>query len=98
MTKTMALVVGLGLLAGCGGPPPDPDTITNGQGEMAGEVTTDSLILQETLLASDASFKILISPTPMIGPDDADQAGRQALASPPTRRSGRPDEGATCRC
>jgi len=26
--------------------------------------------LQETLLASDAVFKILISPTPMIGPDD----------------------------
>jgi alkaline phosphatase/alkaline phosphatase D len=26
--------------------------------------------LKETLLASDAAFKILISPTPMIGPDD----------------------------
>jgi len=26
--------------------------------------------LQETLLASDAEFKIIISPTPMIGPDD----------------------------
>lgn len=26
--------------------------------------------LQETLLASDATFKLLISPTPMIGPDD----------------------------
>jgi alkaline phosphatase D len=26
--------------------------------------------LQETLLASDAAFKILISPTPMVGPDD----------------------------
>lgn len=27
--------------------------------------------LQRTLLASDASFRLLISPTPMIGPDDA---------------------------
>ncbi|MCK4852877.1 MAG: alkaline phosphatase D family protein [Bacteroidales bacterium] len=27
--------------------------------------------LQETLLQSDAKFKILISPTPMVGPDDA---------------------------
>lgn len=27
--------------------------------------------LQRTLLASDAAFKILISPTPLIGPDDA---------------------------
>ena len=27
--------------------------------------------LKETLLASDASFKIIISPTPMVGPDDA---------------------------
>ena len=27
--------------------------------------------LKETLLASDATFKILISPNPMIGPDDA---------------------------
>jgi alkaline phosphatase/alkaline phosphatase D len=26
--------------------------------------------LKETLVASDATFKILISPTPMIGPDD----------------------------
>jgi len=34
--------------------------------------------LKETLLESDATFKILISPTPMVGPDDADQAGRQA--------------------
>lgn len=29
------------------------------------------LWLKETLLASDATFKILISPTPMVGPDDA---------------------------
>ena len=34
--------------------------------------------LKRTLLDSDATFKILISPTPMIGPDDANQAGRQA--------------------
>ena len=27
--------------------------------------------LKETLLASDATFKLLISPTPMVGPDDA---------------------------
>ncbi|MCC6884698.1 MAG: alkaline phosphatase D family protein [Verrucomicrobiales bacterium] len=27
--------------------------------------------LKETLLASDATFKILISPTPLVGPDDA---------------------------
>ncbi|HAV62935.1 MAG TPA: alkaline phosphatase [Verrucomicrobiales bacterium] len=27
--------------------------------------------LQRTLLASDATFKILVSPTPMVGPDDA---------------------------
>ena len=26
--------------------------------------------LKETLLASDATFKIIISPTPMVGPDD----------------------------
>ena len=42
--------------------------------------------LQETLLASDATFKILISPTPMIGPDDADQAGRQAEGHDPFKR------------
>ncbi len=34
--------------------------------------------LKRTLLKSDATFKILISPTPMIGPDDANQAGRAA--------------------
>ncbi len=27
--------------------------------------------LKETLLASDATFKIIVSPTPMVGPDDA---------------------------
>ncbi len=34
--------------------------------------------LERTLLESDAAFKVLISPTPMIGPDDAEQAGRAA--------------------
>ncbi len=34
--------------------------------------------LQRTLLESDATFKILISATPMIGPDDANQAGTVA--------------------
>ncbi len=34
--------------------------------------------LRRTLRESDATFKILISPTPMIGPDDAEQAGRPA--------------------
>ena len=34
--------------------------------------------LERTLLESDATFKVLISPTPMIGPDDAEQAGRPA--------------------
>jgi alkaline phosphatase/alkaline phosphatase D len=34
--------------------------------------------LERTLLESDATFRILISPTPMIGPDDAEQAGRPA--------------------
>ena len=53
MTKTAALAVGLGLLAGCGAPAPDPITITNGQGEMAGEVTADSVILQSRLTTLD---------------------------------------------
>ncbi len=42
--------------------------------------------LKETLLESDATFKILISPTPMIGPDDANQAGRQAEGHDPFKR------------
>ena len=32
--------------------------------------------LKRTLLESDAVFKILISPTPLVGPDDANQADR----------------------
>ncbi len=42
--------------------PPGPDKTMWG--------TAQREWLQETLLASDAVFKILISPTPMIGPDD----------------------------
>ncbi len=42
--------------------------------------------LKQTLLESDATFKILISPTPMIGPDDANQAGRQAEGHDPFKR------------
>ena len=42
--------------------------------------------LKRTLLESDATFKILISPTPMIGPDDANQAGRQAAGHDPLKR------------
>ena len=35
--------------------------------------------LEETLLASDAVFKVLISPTPMIGPDDKMAGGQGGL-------------------
>lgn len=42
--------------------------------------------LKRTLFESDATFKILISPTPMIGPDDADQAGRPAEGHDPVKR------------
>lgn len=42
--------------------------------------------LERTLLESDAVFKILISPTPMIGPDDADQAGQPAEGHDPVKR------------
>ncbi len=41
---------------------------------------------KRTLAESDATFKILISPTPMIGPDDANQAGRPADNHDPTKR------------
>ena len=41
---------------------------------------------KRTMLESDATFKILISPTPMIGPDDADQAGRPAEHHDPVKR------------
>ncbi len=38
--------------------------------------------LQETLLASDAAFKILISPTPMIGPDDISKGIQGGFLAP----------------
>ncbi len=41
---------------------------------------------KRTLRESDATFKILISPTPMVGPDDADQAGRPAANHDPVKR------------
>ena len=41
---------------------------------------------KRTLAESDATFKILISPTPMVGPDDADQAGRAAANHDPIKR------------
>ena len=41
---------------------------------------------KRTLSESTATFKILISPTPMIGPDDADQAGRPADNHDPVKR------------
>ena len=58
MTRTNAatiLLVGLaGLGAACApAPPPIESAITNGQGEMAGEVTTDSVILQSRLTTID---------------------------------------------
>ena len=47
---------------------------------------TQKAWLQRTLLESDATFKILVSPTPMIGPDDAEQAGRPAENHDPVKR------------
>ena len=47
--------------------------------------------LERTLLESDATFKILISPTPMIGPDDAEQAGRAAEGHDPLKRDNHAD-------
>lgn len=41
---------------------------------------------KQTLFESDATFKILISPTPMIGPDDANQAGAVAEGHDPVKR------------
>ena len=41
---------------------------------------------KRTLAESDATFKILISPTPMVGPDDAQQAGRPAENHDSTKR------------
>ena len=47
--------------------------------------------LERTLLESDATFKILISPTPMIGPDDAEQAGRPAEGHDTLKRDNHSD-------
>ena len=47
--------------------------------------------LQRTLLESDATFKILISPTPLIGPDDARQAGRLAEGHDAIKRDNHSD-------
>ena len=47
--------------------------------------------LQRTLLESDATFKILISPTPMLGPDDAHQAGHVALGHDHFKRDNQAD-------
>ena len=58
--------------------PPGPDKTLWGAEQLAW--------LKRTLLDSDATFKILISPTPMIGPDDANQAGRQAEGHDPFKR------------
>ncbi|MDP6580693.1 MAG: PhoD-like phosphatase N-terminal domain-containing protein, partial [Vicinamibacterales bacterium] len=51
MTMRTALLMFLAsVLAGCGvEPAPEPIAITNGQGEIAGEVTADSVILQSRL-------------------------------------------------
>ncbi len=58
--------------------PPGPDKTLWGAEQLAW--------LKATLLDSDATFKILISPTPMIGPDDANQAGPQAKGHDPFKR------------
>jgi alkaline phosphatase/alkaline phosphatase D len=49
--------------------------------------------LQKTLLESDATFRILISPGPMIGPDDAKQAGPVAEGHDRVKRDNHADPG-----
>jgi alkaline phosphatase/alkaline phosphatase D len=49
--------------------------------------------LKATLLESDATFKILISPGPMIGPDDARQAGQIAEGHDTVKRDNHADPG-----
>ena len=50
MTRTVQLIVLSTLVAGCAAEPEsEPITITNGQGEIAGEVTADSVILHSRL-------------------------------------------------
>ena len=49
-TRTVQLIILSTLVAGCAAEPePEPITITNGQGEIAGEVTADSVILHSRL-------------------------------------------------
>jgi len=47
------LVSSVGFVAACAPSPPVEIAITNGQGEMAGEVTTNSVILQSRLTTTD---------------------------------------------
>jgi alkaline phosphatase D len=54
--------------------PPRPDKTLWGEEQKAW--------LKETLLASDATFKILISPTPMIGPDDTHKGVQGGFLAP----------------
>ena len=54
--------------------PPAPDKTLWGERQKAW--------LKETLLASDATFKILISPTPMIGPDDTRKGVQGGFLAP----------------
>ena len=54
--------------------PPGPDKTLWGAEQKAW--------LQETLLASDAAFKILLSPTPMIGPDDISKGIQGGFLAP----------------
>ena len=50
MTRAAQLILLSTLVAGCAAEPePEPITITNGQGEIAGEVTADSVILHSRL-------------------------------------------------
>ena len=49
--------------------------------------------LERTLLESDATFKILISPTPFIGPDDAWCCGPNAAPPRPPKNDNHSDEG-----
>src|SRR5690606_2923006 len=47
-----------------------PNTMPDGPGKTLWGAEQKAW-LQRTLRASDATYKILVSPTPMIGPDDA---------------------------
>jgi alkaline phosphatase D len=54
--------------------PPSPDKTIWGEQQRAW--------LQRTLLKSDATFKIFISPTPMVGPDDSMKGGQGGWLAP----------------